>query len=86
MQVPTLEELTTRVFEILQGDVLVPHASFSPHSNLIEAGLDSLSMTQVLLSIEEQTGLWVDESELTREHLESAQTLAAMLHGRLSQA
>jgi acyl carrier protein len=85
MAAPTLEELTNTVFAILRDDVLTPDESFSPSSNLVEAGLDSLSMTQVLLAIEESTGLWVDESELTPENLENTRTLAALVHGQLSQ-
>jgi acyl carrier protein len=86
MNAPTLEALTTRVFEILRDDVLVPAPDFSTRSNLIDAGLDSLSMTQVLLAIEEHTGLWIEESQLTPENLESTETLAALVHEQLAQA
>ena len=36
-----------------------------------------------MLSIEESTGVWVDESLLTPENLESAESLAALVHGQL---
>ena len=39
--------------------------AFTPQSNLVDAGLDSLAVTQLLLSIEESTGVWVAESLLT---------------------
>ena len=43
-------------------------------------GLDSLAVTQLMLSIEETTGVWVDESLLTPENLQSSETLAACVH------
>jgi len=86
MAVPSREDLTKRVFELLRDEILDADASFSPHSNLVDAGLDSLAVTQLMLSIEEATGVWVDESLLTPEHLESAETLAALVYEQLPDA
>ena len=83
MSQPTREELTQHVFEVLRDEILDPPDSFSPRSNLIDAGLDSLAVTQLLLSIEESTGIWVDEGLLTPENLESAETLATLVHSQL---
>ncbi len=79
----TLEKLTDRVFEILRDEILEATEDFTPASNLVESGLDSLAVTQLMLSIEESTGVWVDESLLTPENLESARTLAACVHEQL---
>ena len=86
MSGPTRAELTTRVFEVLRDEILRADESFSPQSNLIDAGLYSLAVTQLMLSIEESTGIWVDESLLTPEHLENAESLAALVHDQLSSA
>jgi acyl carrier protein len=83
MPLPSLEELTARVLEILRDDILVTDADFSVETDLIGAGLDSLSVTQLLLSIEEYTGVWVDEALLTPENVASVRTLSAMVHGQL---
>lgn len=77
------EELTRRVFAILRDEILSAADGFTPQSNLVEAGLDSLAVTQLLLSIEESTGVWVDESLLTPENLESAESLAALVHEQI---
>lgn len=77
------ETLTRRVFEILRDELLEVGDDFSPQSNLVEAGLDSLAVTQLMLSIEESTGVWVDESLLTPENLETSETLAACVHEQL---
>jgi acyl carrier protein len=79
----TREKVTQRVFEILRDELLDVGDDFTIASNLIEAGLDSLAVTQLMLSIEESTGIWVDESLLTPETLESTETLAACVHEQL---
>jgi len=75
--------LTQRVFEILRDEILDVSDGFTPQSNLVEAGLDSLAVTQLMLAIEESTGVWVDESLLTPENLESAETLAHCVHTQM---
>jgi acyl carrier protein len=79
----TREALTQRVFEILRDELLDVGADFTPRSNLVAAGLDSLAVTQLMLAIEESTGLWVDDSLLTPDHLESAESLANLVYGQL---
>ncbi len=83
MASPTREELTRRVFEILRDQLLDAGADFTPRSDLVAAGLDSLAVTQLLLAIEESTGVWIDESLLTPESLGSAESLASLVHGQL---
>ena len=84
MSIPALEDLSRRLFEILRDEILGIGGDFLPDSNLIEAGLDSLGVTQLMLSIEEYTGVWIDESLLTPENLKSAESLASLVHGQLS--
>ena len=86
MSAPSREEITQRVFELLRDEILSTNESFTPQSDLIASGLDSLALTQLMLSIEESTGVWVDESLLTPEHFESAESLAALVHDQLSRA
>ena len=79
----TQEELTQRVFEILRDGLLDVGDDFTPRSNLVAAGLDSLAVTQLMLAIEESTGVWVDDSLLTPENLESAESLASLVYRQL---
>ena len=82
----TQDSLTARVFEILRDEILSVDSAFTPQTNLVEAGLDSLAVTQLMLSIEESTGVWIDESLLTPENLENAEALAALLNAELEKA
>lgn len=80
---PSPEELTQTVFELLRDEILSAGEGFTPQSNLVDAGLDSLAVTQLLLSVEERTGVWVDDSLLTPENLASAESLAALVCAQL---
>ena len=80
----TRQELEQRIFEIVREDILSVDDSFTRESNLIEAGLDSLALTQLMLAIEENTGVWVDESLLTEETLASVVTLTDLVHPLLA--
>ena len=80
----TREELEQRIFDIVREDILSVDDTFSKDSNLIEAGLDSLALTQLMLAIEESTGVWVDEGLLTEDTLASVISLAELVHSQIS--
>lgn len=80
----TRDHLTELIHRTLRDELLSAGADFEPTTNLAGAGLDSLALTQLLLSIEEATGIWVDESLLTPENLETSETLAACIHEHLT--
>jgi acyl carrier protein len=81
----TQAELVECVVESVR-QLLSVSADFSPQSNLVAAGLDSLAVTQLMLAIEDRTGIWVDESRLTPDNLRSAETLAACVYEQLADA
>jgi acyl carrier protein len=73
-------ELETLIVEVLRDELLDVDERFDAKSDLVEAGLTSLAAVQLLLAIEERTGIWVDESELTPENLASVEALARCVH------
>lgn len=83
---PTPDDLVAIVFDVVCNEVLRVGRDFTPQSRLLEAGLDSLGVTQLLLGIEERTGLWVDESLLTPENLESAESFGRCIHAACVEA
>jgi len=80
----TRDRLAELIHRILRDELLEVSEDFTSASDLIEAGLDSLAVTQLMLSIEENTGVWVDESLLTPENLASSEALAACVHEHVS--
>jgi acyl carrier protein len=79
----TVEKIAEQICEILRDDLIEVADDFSPTSGLIESGLDSLALTQLLLAIQETTGVWVDESWLTPEVLATSVSLATCVHDNL---
>jgi acyl carrier protein len=78
----TLEALQALIYDVLRSELLEVGEDFTPQSNLLDAGLSSLAVVQLLLSVEEQTGIWMDESQLTPENLESAEALARCVYAQ----
>lgn len=80
----TLASIVDRVVHILREEILSVDPGFGADSDLVAAGLDSLGLTQLMLAIEENTGVWVDESLLTPENLATAATLGALVYGQIA--
>jgi acyl carrier protein len=78
----TKAEITRCVVAAL-AELVALAPDFGPSSDLHAVGLDSLAVTQLMLAIEESTGVWIDESLLTPENLATAETLAACIHEQL---
>jgi acyl carrier protein len=76
----SVDALETLIFELLRTELLEVGDEFTPESNLVESGLSSLAVVQLLLAVEEQTGIWVDEAELTPENLSTVKTLASCVY------
>ena len=80
----TVEKIADQICQILRDDLIEVGDGFSPTCGLIESGLDSLALTQLLLAIEETTGIWVDEGLLTPEVLANSVSLATCVHDLLA--
>jgi acyl carrier protein len=78
--------LAALIHQTLRDELLSVGDDFATTSNLIESGLDSLAVTQLMLTLEEATGVWVDEAELTPENLATSETLARCVLTHLSGA
>lgn len=72
---PKSDKLSDRIFRVVRDDVLDAGEDFTKSTPLLEAGLDSLSLTELLLSIEEETGVWIDEEHITPENFQDVSTL-----------
>ena len=79
----SLDDLIQHIFGTLTGELLSVSDDFTPTSDLVDAGLDSLALTQLLLSIEEHTGVWVDEGSLTPENLANTEELARCVYEQI---
>jgi acyl carrier protein len=80
---PDLETLERELLALISGRLLDVPPEFDAASNLIEAGLDSMAIMQLLLLIEDDYGLWLPEVDLVKQNFASVRVLAGVLRQRL---
>ncbi|HZR81792.1 MAG TPA: acyl carrier protein [Candidatus Binatia bacterium] len=80
-----LRSLERQVLTLLRERLLDLPPEFGPTDRLVEAGLDSMAVMQLLLLVEEKYGVWLPESDLLPENLESVRSFARLLARRLEE-
>lgn len=80
------DDLVEFLSEALQERVLNTDRVIEPDTPLEDAGLDSLRLTQLLLEIEEEMGVWIDEQYLTPENLQDLRSLSRCLQVLLDES
>jgi acyl carrier protein len=80
------EKIEAELMGFLQREVFAPSMEVTIETDLVAAGLDSMSLVRLLLFVEMTHGLWVPEKEITSESLRNVRALAAtvvrLLHER----
>jgi acyl carrier protein len=57
---------------------------FPEDGDLVAAGLDSMAVMRLVVAMEEEYGIVLDPEDLTRAHLASPKSLAALIRERMS--
>ena len=82
---PDLADLEQEIRTLIEGRILDGQVSLETTAPLDEAGVDSMAVIQILLLIEKRFGVWLPESDVTRENLKTVQSLARILRRRLAE-
>lgn len=69
--------IESTLLEFMRREVFAPDLELGIETDLIASGFDSMSLVRVLLFIETTYGLWVPQSEINAETLQSIRSLAA---------
>ncbi|MCG3150632.1 MAG: hypothetical protein PCFJNLEI_04120 [Verrucomicrobiae bacterium] len=77
-------DLETQLLAFLKREVFSAQLDVTADTDLVAAGFDSLSLVRLLVFIEKNHGLWIPESEITPETLQSVRTLAARVAALLN--
>jgi acyl carrier protein len=77
--------VASRILERIQSDLLESDGNLTQDSDLFAAGLDSMAIMQLSLIVEEEFGLRLPESLISRSTFESAGKLAEVI-GQLQRA
>lgn len=67
--VPPREELTTAIREFIQKKILFRPEPLGDDDDLLDLGFDSMSMTRLLVFVEERCGLLIEEKDYVVDDL-----------------
>jgi acyl carrier protein len=81
---PASAMLEQQLLTLISERLLEPQAGFSADSNLYDAGLDSMAIMQLLVLVEEEYGVALPESDLTRHNFSTIRHLAQLIRDRAS--
>jgi acyl carrier protein len=74
----TYEEVEAGLLEIIRSQKQLDD-TFTSQSDLVAAGLDSLTMVRILIGVEEKFGVWLEGDALNRENLRNVEVMARSL-------
>ena len=75
-------QLANRLLARIRTDLLEIEEPFDVDSDLFAAGLDSMAIMQFLILIEEEYGVALPESELTRQNFSTVRSIAGLIRAR----
>jgi len=73
----TQSEIEQRLLDLLRREILRGQSTVDLDTDLVAAGVDSLSLVSILLFVEREYGAWMPEMEITAEVLKNVRSLAA---------
>ena len=74
------QSLQLLLLEILSSEILEVPPGFNEHTDLFEAGLDSLGTMQLLVRIEQRLGIQLPAGKLTKENSSTVEQLSRLIH------
>ena len=80
--IPQQESLEQQLVQLVSERLLETQPGFDADSNLYESGLDSMAIMQLLILIEEEYGVALPESELTRQNFSTVRSVAGLIRAR----
>jgi acyl carrier protein len=81
-------EIRTRVMALVKAilEQNAINATIDPDTRLVDVGLTSMDMVNLMLGVEAEFDFTIPQSEITPENFQSVKTLEAMIAGQLQPA
>ena len=79
---PALDHLDQQLVTLVSERLLETQPGFDADSNLYEAGLDSMALMQLLILVEEEYGVSIPESALTKQNFSTVRHLSQLIRER----
>ncbi len=80
--IPALDHLDQQLVTLVSERLLETQPGFDADSNLYEAGLDSMALMQLLILVEEEYGVSIPESALTKQNFSTVRHLSQLIRER----
>ena len=80
--IPQQANLEQQLVALISERLLETPPGFNEDSDLYESGLDSMAIMQLLILIEEEYGVALPESELTRQNFSTVRSIAGLIRAR----
>ena len=74
---PTI--ITARLLTIISTELLEVGSDFNEHTNLFDSGFDSLATMQLLIRLEQQFGIQLPVSSLTKDNFSTVADLEKLI-------
>lgn len=71
-----------KLLEILQQDVLESDDPITSDSDLFALGLDSMAIMQLLLVLEDEFGVALDPTDLSRDHFQTPAKIIQLIESK----
>lgn len=84
--IPQQESLEQQLVQLVSERLLETQPGFNADSNLYDSGLDSMAIMQLLILLEEEYGVALPESELTRQNFSTVRGVAALIRARAARS
>jgi acyl carrier protein len=81
-----LASVTRQLKEHIEGEILLRKTPLSPDEDLFAAGFDSMSLSRVLVFVEERFGLAIPDHEVVLDEVSTVTKMACFVHERLTAA
>jgi acyl carrier protein len=84
--IPARDTLEQQLIALISERLLETPARFDTESDLYQHGLDSMAIMQLLVLLEDEYGVAIPESALTRKNFASVRQLASLVGDHAAQA
>jgi acyl carrier protein len=84
--IPARDTLEQQLITLIAERLLATEPGFGTDSDLYQHGLDSMAIMQLLVLLEEEYGVAIPESALTRKNFGSVRQLARLVGDHAAQA
>jgi acyl carrier protein len=81
-----LETIQRALHDHIVTDILLRKTPLAPDQDLFEAGFDSLSLSRMLVFVEERFGVTIPDQDVVLDEVSTLDTMARFVHERVTQA